>query len=152
MPYSAGRSNSSGQSTRMARAPSPSGASKKPASRVNPPTDIDRDSRKGPASPAGYRGSTTVALHPSRASAGGNAPRTSASPPVFENGRASEPIMRTDLGALRGRARDPAFARLAGGREPAALRAAVNYATRGSDIRPGTSRSGMGGAAKRRTS
>src|SRR4029453_18608237 len=105
----------------MARAPSPSGASKNPASRVNPPTETERYSTKVPASTPRYRGSTTVALHPRRASAGGNAPRTSASPPVFANGRASEPTMRTDLGALVDRARDPAFGRLAGVREPAAL-------------------------------
>ena len=48
-----------------------------------------------------YRGTTTVTSQPSLAIADGSAPRTSASPPVFENGTASEPIMRTERGARR---------------------------------------------------
>jgi hypothetical protein len=37
-----------------------------------------------------------VTSHPSCARAWGNAPRTSANPPVFENGSASDPIISTD--------------------------------------------------------
>src|SRR5439155_6978367 len=46
-------------------------------------------------------GSATVTNQPSRVSAGGRAPSTSASPPVLANGTASEPMIST-LGACGG--------------------------------------------------
>src|SRR5689334_10366502 len=49
-----------------------------------------------PAVTPRYRGTTRVTSHPSRASDAGNAPRTSARPPVFENGSASEPMISTE--------------------------------------------------------
>src|SRR5437867_3632951 len=135
----------------MARAPSPSGASKRPASRVKPPTVTGSDSTRVPPSTPRYRGSTTVALHPSRASAGGSEPRTSASPPVFANGCASEPMIRTDRAIVGRRALGVAGDLSTAGR-PAARTREANYATcTDPDIRLGTSRSGMGGAANRRT-
>ncbi len=73
-----------------------------------------------------------MAFHSSRASADGSAPRTSASPPVFAKGCASEPMSRTDPGAFG-----------------AAARVGGNYATRAdSDMRRGACSSGIGLAAK----
>src|SRR5512132_1295447 len=47
-----------------------------------------------PASTPRYRGRTTVTLWPSRDSASGSAPATSARPPVFANGAASGATVR----------------------------------------------------------
>src|SRR6516162_3624163 len=96
MLYRASRSNSSGQSTRIARAPPDIGASKNPMSRVKPPTVSVIRSTGVPAVTPRYFGVTTVTSHPRSASAGGNAPSTSASPPVFENGKTSDAIWRTE--------------------------------------------------------
>src|SRR5262245_21801762 len=65
-------------------------------SRVYPPTLTGKRSTSVPASTPRYRGSTSVTSQPSRARAGGSAPSTSASPPVFTNGTASEPMIRSE--------------------------------------------------------
>src|SRR5438093_4249623 len=83
-----------------ARAPSASGASKNVTSRVYAPTVTGNDSIRLPADTPRYRGKATVASQPSRARAGGREPRTSARPPVFANGSASEPMINT-LGRRR---------------------------------------------------
>src|SRR6516165_5770569 len=95
-PYSASRSYSSGHSMSRARAPSAIGASKNPTSYAAPPITIGKRSTRAPALTPRYFGSATVTSHPSRANAGGSEPSTSARPPLFAKGCASEPTSSTE--------------------------------------------------------